>query len=326
VYEVHGAIFAKWAEIGFASSVLGLPTGDEQDIPNSKYGTVGRYGTFENGHIHWNQATGVSYVTYGELNECYNNVQGTQSDLGFPIMSQVRTTDEHDYCEFEKGYIEWNSNSHKYEPNYGPTINQKIDAKLKAKPNFPQYLLDPDYVGSVTVVSLEFADRVLDFFYSDNTDMREQYDKLYNDGRMYYGIRNSYLHNAKQSLKNNDISGAEEFLERADKMQKCSYNSFQAANDVFIGNTESAEILAQGVRDECEFIADISIAYAGGSLSVIENADKYKDMMDATFTFIDLYKAQQTGGNDELLKQICNYSGRLNKATQFFLVPRKNWI
>ena len=296
VYEVHGAIFAKWAEIGFASSVIGLPTGDEQDIPNSKYGTVGRYGTFENGHIHWNKATGVSYVTYGALNECYNNIQGTQSDLGFPTMSQVSTTDGHDYCEFEKGYIAWNSN--KYEPNYGPTIDQKIDAKLKEQANFPQYLLDEKYIGKTAVLSMQLSDFIT------HTDLTGQYDKLYNDGIKYSGIRNGYLYNAKQSLKNNDITGAEKFLERAEKMQTCTYNSFQAANDVFIGSTESAEILAQGVRTECELICDIGFGYAPySSLSILGQSVKYKDAMFVTFACVDICKEWKINGFGEGAKQ-----------------------
>ncbi|WP_321431112.1 PKD domain-containing protein [uncultured Methanolobus sp.] len=298
VYEVHGAIFAKWAEIGFASSVLGLPTGDEQGIPNSKYGTVGRYSTFENGHIHWNKETGVSFVTYGALNECYNKIQGTQSDLGFPIMSQVETTDGHYYCEFEKGCIEWNDYSGNYEPNYNPTINQKIDSRLKAKPNFPQYLLDPNYVGSVTVLSTQLSDFVL------RTDLTEQYDQLYDDGIRFYNIRNSYLYNAKQSLKNNDLTCAKNFLERANKMQMCSYNSFQAANDVFVGSTESAETLAEGIRTECELICNIGIGYAPySSLSILGQSVKAKKAMFVTFACVDTIKEWKINGIGEGAKQ-----------------------
>lgn len=56
-HEVHGAIRAKWNELGGTSSALGFPTSDEHDAPG------GRQSDFEHGSIFWNSITHVVTVT-----------------------------------------------------------------------------------------------------------------------------------------------------------------------------------------------------------------------------------------------------------------------
>lgn len=50
-HEVHGAIRAKWAALGWERSVLGYPTSDQ--IPGSDADQRGAYNTFQGGAIHW---------------------------------------------------------------------------------------------------------------------------------------------------------------------------------------------------------------------------------------------------------------------------------
>ena len=117
VVEIHGAIFAKWAETGFASGILGLVTEDENTAAVSPFKTVGRYSKFENGTIHWisnkvgenegHAHRGQSFVTSGDLDAFYTySMKGTVGDLGFPIRDQ-EDRNGHGYCEFEGGKIEW---------------------------------------------------------------------------------------------------------------------------------------------------------------------------------------------------------------------------
>ncbi len=123
VVEIHGAIFAKWAETGFASGVLGLVTEDENTAAESPFKTVGKYSKFENGTIHWisnkvgenegNGYRGQSFVTSGDLDAFYTSMGGTGGDFGFPIMDQ-RTVGGHGYCEFEGGKIEWDDFTRAY--------------------------------------------------------------------------------------------------------------------------------------------------------------------------------------------------------------------
>ena len=56
-HEVHGTIYARWAQLGWERSALGYPTGDEQAVPG------GRRSTFQRGSITWTAATGATTVT-----------------------------------------------------------------------------------------------------------------------------------------------------------------------------------------------------------------------------------------------------------------------
>jgi hypothetical protein len=53
---VHGAIYAKWASLGWERSALGYPTSDEYAIPG------GRRNNFVHGTISWDAATGATTV------------------------------------------------------------------------------------------------------------------------------------------------------------------------------------------------------------------------------------------------------------------------
>ena len=56
VFEVHGGIFKKWAELNYASGSLGLPVSDE-------YGWRGmRRSDFEGGYITWTESDGTKVV------------------------------------------------------------------------------------------------------------------------------------------------------------------------------------------------------------------------------------------------------------------------
>jgi hypothetical protein len=116
VFAIHGAIYATWDAMGYSSSILGLVTSDEREAVPSFKGTTGRVSDFENGHLHWHSSgehEGVTYVTYGELDDLYVSMGGTASWLGFPVMDQEER-DGHGYCEFEGGYIEWDGIEGKY--------------------------------------------------------------------------------------------------------------------------------------------------------------------------------------------------------------------
>jgi len=117
VFEIHGAIYAKWSAMGYSNSILGLVTSDEREAVQSFKGTTGRVSDFEDGHLHWHRSgehEGVTYMTYGELDEVYTStMSGTASWLGFPVMDQ-EDIGGHGYCEFEGGYIEWDDVSGEY--------------------------------------------------------------------------------------------------------------------------------------------------------------------------------------------------------------------
>ena len=54
-HEVHGAIRALWASMGWERSFLGYPTSDELSTEDS----TGRYSEFQHGSIYWSPGTGA---------------------------------------------------------------------------------------------------------------------------------------------------------------------------------------------------------------------------------------------------------------------------
>jgi hypothetical protein len=108
VFEIHGAIFAKWCELGYASGELGLVTSDEREAAQSPIGTDGRVSDFEGGHIHWHRTGGhggESYETHGAIDAVYCAEGGSGGDLGFPVSDEYVNPSEYPQSDFEGGYI-----------------------------------------------------------------------------------------------------------------------------------------------------------------------------------------------------------------------------
>ncbi|RKX50988.1 MAG: hypothetical protein DRP25_04900, partial [Thermotoga sp.] len=108
VFEVHGAIFAKWRELGYADDELGLVTSDEREAAPSPIGTEGRVSDFEGGHIHWHRTgghAGKSYETHGAIDAVYCSEGGSGGDLGFPVSDEYVNPSGYPQSDFEGGYI-----------------------------------------------------------------------------------------------------------------------------------------------------------------------------------------------------------------------------
>jgi len=108
VFEIHGAIFAKWKELGYAAHELGLVTSDEREAALSPIGTEGRVSDFEGGHIHWHRGGGYggeSYETHGVINAVYCSEGGSGGDLGFPVSDEYVNPSGYPQSDFEGGYI-----------------------------------------------------------------------------------------------------------------------------------------------------------------------------------------------------------------------------
>ncbi|MDP2894928.1 MAG: PKD domain-containing protein [bacterium] len=112
VYEVHGAIYTKWALKGYAASALGLPMGaepplplDERDcLPSQVTKKQGRVSDFEGGHIHWWSDAPEAFETHGAIDSVYVNMGGTNSPAGFPISDEYMMGG-HARSDFEGGCI-----------------------------------------------------------------------------------------------------------------------------------------------------------------------------------------------------------------------------
>ncbi|MBE2213610.1 MAG: hypothetical protein IAE82_07050 [Opitutaceae bacterium] len=71
VHEVHGAIRAKYLELGAEASFLGYPTTDETATPDR----VGRFNHFQAGSIYWTPRTGA--------HEVHGLIRGKWAELGW---------------------------------------------------------------------------------------------------------------------------------------------------------------------------------------------------------------------------------------------------
>ncbi|MCK4625081.1 MAG: hypothetical protein KAV00_07210, partial [Phycisphaerae bacterium] len=108
VFEIHGAIFAKWGELGYAAHDLGLVTSDEREAALSPIGTEGRVSDFEGGHIHWHRTgghAGTSYETHGAIDAVYCAEGGSGGRLGFPVSDEYVNPSGYPQSDFEGGYI-----------------------------------------------------------------------------------------------------------------------------------------------------------------------------------------------------------------------------
>ena len=57
-HEIHGAILALWASLGYETSSLGYPLTDETAAPDG----AGRYSTFQHGSIYWSSQSGAVVI------------------------------------------------------------------------------------------------------------------------------------------------------------------------------------------------------------------------------------------------------------------------
>ena len=100
-WEVHGAIRAHWAALGWERSVVGYPTSDETPVGDG----IGRYNKFQHGTIYWSPTTGA-FEVHGAILQAYLSVQATRSRLGYPT-SDVFPTLAGSRSTFQGGYIDW---------------------------------------------------------------------------------------------------------------------------------------------------------------------------------------------------------------------------
>ena len=105
VFEVHGAIYEKWGELGYADWEGGLPVRDERNV---FAGGQGRVSEFERGHILWQTNAPAAYATRGAIDELYVSMGGPTgwpNWLGFPVSDEYVAATGYERSDFENGYI-----------------------------------------------------------------------------------------------------------------------------------------------------------------------------------------------------------------------------
>ncbi len=90
-HEVHGAIYDKWAEMGWEKSWLGYPTSDEFSIP----GTNGKRSIFVGGAIDWFPGKGAKAIKHfydlKALDWCYKLDPSNKNITFYAVVANVGT-------------------------------------------------------------------------------------------------------------------------------------------------------------------------------------------------------------------------------------------
>ncbi|MBB2901008.1 subtilisin family serine protease [Kineococcus radiotolerans] len=86
---VKGAIRDRWASMGWETSHLGLPTGEEFPV-RSADGTLGRVQAFTSGLVYWSPATGAQPVS-GSFQGYYAGQGWECGNLGYPVSAELPT-------------------------------------------------------------------------------------------------------------------------------------------------------------------------------------------------------------------------------------------
>lgn len=116
-HEVHGAVYDKWASLGWEASVLGYPITDEVVAPDR----VGRINHFQNGSIYWTPTTNAHEV-HGAIREAWKSLNWEHSFLGYPISDESTAPDGVGrYNHFQGGSIYWTPNTGAHEV-HGPIL------------------------------------------------------------------------------------------------------------------------------------------------------------------------------------------------------------
>lgn len=84
-FEVHGAILAKYRELGAEASILGYPTTDETKTPDG----VGRFNHFQRGSIYWTPSTWAHEVHGLIRNHWAQHGWERNPQLGYPLTDEL---------------------------------------------------------------------------------------------------------------------------------------------------------------------------------------------------------------------------------------------
>ena len=105
VYEIHGSIYEKWAQLGWETGYLGYPVSDEYTAPDK----IGKFSHFQGGSIYWTPETGA-HAVHKEIKNKWEQLGWETGILGYPISDTSGTPATTTTCtsDFQGGRIIWN--------------------------------------------------------------------------------------------------------------------------------------------------------------------------------------------------------------------------
>jgi hypothetical protein len=104
-FEVHGAIRAKYAALGWERSFLGYPITNETTTPDG----VGKFNHFQGGSIYWSPTTGA-FEVHGAIRDSWASQGWERSFLGYPLSDELVVFGGLGrISHFQRGSIFWSS-------------------------------------------------------------------------------------------------------------------------------------------------------------------------------------------------------------------------
>jgi glucose/arabinose dehydrogenase len=110
-HEVQGAIYNRWAGLGWNGSYLGYPTTGELNTADGR----GKANFFQRGAIYWTMTTGANEVQ-GAIYNRWAALGWNGSYLGYPTTGELNTADGRGKANFfERGAIYWTAGAGAWE-------------------------------------------------------------------------------------------------------------------------------------------------------------------------------------------------------------------
>lgn len=251
VYEVHGAIHAKWRIKGYAGCPLGSPISDESDArPSGKSGRTGKLNAFEGGHIYFLNGSSQAYEVHGAIYKTYVEMGGTASPLGFPVSDEY-VVSGYARSDFEGGHITTTDGVHYRAFTNTQTACGDASAIRQSVLRLNQFLSNhplPEYLPAASVVNVIHSFRL------------QSYDELYYSALDLRGLTGTSLGYAARALSQGDTSAACKYLQQAARYQR------------LMTDTESTAVLVWQTR--VSNVSDvIRSIYEGSKQGVIFGVD-----------------------------------------------------
>jgi cyclophilin family peptidyl-prolyl cis-trans isomerase/Leucine-rich repeat (LRR) protein len=201
---------------------------------------------------------------------------------------RARTIDEHG------AYSQWvefgNNLISKADFTVCTDLEDTISQRLSQKVTYPDNLLNAEsFTDAVTAVWSDFTSWIT------QTHLTDMYYDFYLGGINYDSMRVSALIEARRSLKNGDVDRALKYLHKSETYERVSNMSFQAANDVFLGNLDAAETIARGIKDGCQASVLFGLTFVNPEAA---------RLADVLYDAVDFGLDSHISGTDEAVKNL----------------------
>ncbi|MCX5991303.1 MAG: hypothetical protein NTZ04_03090 [Chloroflexi bacterium] len=189
-------------------------------------------------------------------------------------------------------YIGWSYPPEEWQPDLTAyelkDLEDIVNRRLQQQVTYPSNLLNAEsFPEGVTAVWTDFTSWIT------RTNLKDMYYDFYLGGINYDGLRVNALIEARRAVKNGNLGRAQEYLRKSETYERLSNMNFQAANEVFLGNLDAGETIAQGIEDGCQASVKFGLTFVNPEAAKL--ADVFYDAVDFG---LDSYLS----GEDEAVK------------------------